>query len=65
MGIDGIEHLTEKTRATKTPCREMFTRNCPISGCTDLPCARFHTNDESRWDLDKAEWIKENREKLT
>jgi hypothetical protein len=37
-------------------CREMFTRKCPISGCVDLPCARFETEDESRWDLDRIEW---------
>lgn len=39
-------------------CRVMFTRVCPISGCEDLPCARFETDDVSRWDLDKAEWEK-------
>lgn len=42
----------------KDACRRMFTRTCPISGCVDLPCARFETEDESRWALDKIEWEK-------
>lgn len=42
----------------KDNCREMFTRTCPISGCVDLPCARYETDDASRWDLDKIEWEK-------
>lgn len=40
----------------KVDCRVMYTRYCPISGCDDLPCARFEDDDESRWDLDKLEW---------
>lgn len=37
-------------------CREMPTRRCPITGCEDLPCARFESKDESRWALDIAQW---------
>jgi hypothetical protein len=43
----------------KDPCREMFTRACPASGCKDLPCARFEDDDESRWAAEIVEWTKD------
>lgn len=48
----------------KDACREMFTRNCPITGCIDLPCARFESDDESRWAMDQAQWKKDDEERM-
>lgn len=31
------------------PCREMSTRSCPPDNCDGLPCARFESDDVSRW----------------
>jgi hypothetical protein len=37
-------------------CREMSTRRCPLTGCVGLPCARFESNDATRWYLDELVW---------
>jgi len=47
---DPSDHLVLPDQAPNTArCRFMNTRRCPESGCVGKPCARFESDDETRW----------------